>query len=329
MLGGKNAVLSFEELEADGRTGRMCGVSAERVVRGLQDDRRRRVDGGARDVCDAADTVRTCNRRDAFDQFGQRHRYAIDRHRQPGFERNFQTRGRVRLCPRYGCRRNIGGLLPERRASRVRCPLVRSMRGDDANRRVEQAGSGFNLRVILFVPAVRDDAGDFDPRNLDQLSGNESTDHTVTWRVRSRGLAERRGNAVVRKLVARIEHVCANRACGKRRLTNALKLAALSHIQCERYDVRIELRSETRNGGKVPGSARAGEDDDRLHAGCPSPVMRSNRFTSAFARRASGAMTSTVSSPATVPTTSGRCASSMLTQSACARPRPVRNSTSC
>ena len=96
------------------------------------------------------------------------------------------------------------------------------------------------------------------------------------------------------------------------RLAHAFEIARLTDVERQGNDLGVERGRELRNGRKVLGAARACEHDAWFHAVCPSPVNRSNRFTSALARLASGAITSTVSSPATVPTTSGSCASSMV-----------------
>ena len=113
------------------------------------------------------------------------------------------------------------------------------------------------------------------------------------------------------ELFAGIEHVRTHRASRECGLAHAFEIARLTDVERQGNDLGVEGRREPRNGRKVLGAARAGEHDALFHAVCPSPVNRSNRFTSALARLASGAITRTVSSPATVPTTSGRRASSM------------------
>ena len=77
MMRGKDAMLASEEFQADRRTGRASGVGAKRVVRRLQDDRRRRVDGGAEGVGDAADAVSARDDRYTFNQLRKRHRNAV------------------------------------------------------------------------------------------------------------------------------------------------------------------------------------------------------------------------------------------------------------
>src|SRR5262245_32743193 len=194
---------------------------------------------------------------------------------------------------------------------------------------MDSAHRGFDLFVILFAATVRDEVGPFNTRDLAKRSCDQYARYAVPGTVRRGRVAERRHNAAACEFVACVEDVRTNGAGSERCLTDRFELTRLPQVERQRHDVRVELRSQLRNGGEVLGAAGARKDHARRHPGCPSPVMRSNRFTSALARRASGAMMRMVSSPATVPTTSGRCASSMLTHSACARPRPVLSSTSC
>ena len=69
MMRGEDPVLPFEELQTDPRIGRVLGIGAQRIVRGLQDDRSGRVDSGTRCIEYAANAVRACDRRHTFDQF--------------------------------------------------------------------------------------------------------------------------------------------------------------------------------------------------------------------------------------------------------------------
>src|SRR5262245_5370871 len=194
---------------------------------------------------------------------------------------------------------------------------------------MDSAHRGFDLFVILLAATVRDEVGPFNTRDLDKRSCDQYARCAGLGTSRGGRLADRRHNAAARELAACAQDGRATGAGSKRCLTDRFGRPCLPQVERERHDVRVELRSQPRNGGEVLGAAGARKDHARRHPGCPSPVMRSNRFTSALARRASGAMMRMVSSPATVPTTSGRCASSMLTHSACARPRPVLSSTSC
>src|SRR4030095_11970698 len=257
------------------------------------------------------------------------HRNAVDRHRQSGFKRNFKTRGRVEFRLRHRCRGILRRSFPQSSVHAVQRVCARRPSAYYANRRMERTRRGFDRCMILVAAAVRDEVGRFDLRNLDKLSCDERARHVVPGAGRGWRVAERRRNAVAREFVAHVEHVSANCAGSERCVADRFELARLPQVERERHDVRLELRSQLGNGGEVIGGAGARKDNTRRHPGCPSPVMRSKRFTSALARLASGATMRTVSSPATVPTTSGRWASSMLTQSACARPRPVLSSTSC
>src|SRR6185369_4471053 len=329
MMGGEDPVLPFEELQTDPRIGRVCGIGAQRIVRGLQDDRGWRVDSGARVVEQAANAVRARDRRHTFNQFRQRHWNAIDRDGQSGFKRDLKTRGRVWFRLRHRCRGTLRRSFPQccvRGVHRMCAPRASAYH---ANQWIEGLHRGFDLRVILFAASVRDQIRGFDTRNLDKRSCDQPARHVVPGTVPCRRVAERGRNAGARELVARVEDVSTNGAGRERRLAGSFQFICLAQVERERHDLRVELFSQLRYRGDVVGSAGARKHDARRHAGCPSPVIRSNRFTSALARRASGATMRTVSSPATVPTTSGRWASSMLTQSAWARPSPVLNSTSC
>src|SRR5258705_1716262 len=299
MVGGEHAVLPLEQLEAHRRAGRARSPGAKRLVRRLEDH------GGGR----------RGDGRHALDELGERHRHPVDRDGQPALEGDLQTRRFVQLGP---ARRAI----PQRRLDAMVDAGVARIHGDDANGAVEGVRGGLDLRLVVLVAAVRDDGGPLDQRDLDERPRHE--------RPGGRGpLGTGRGDAVAGELVARVEHVRAHGARGERRLADALELGRLADVERQGDDLGAERGCETWNRGKAVGAAGAAKHDATAHAGCPSPVNRSNRLTSALARRASGATTRTVSSPATVPTTSGRWASSMVTQSACARPRPVRSSTSC
>ena len=94
--------------------------------------------------------------------------------------------------------------------------------------------------------------------------------------------------------------VRAHGASRERRLAHAFELARLTDVERQRDDSASNAVDELRNGRKVLGAARAGEHD-RGFTRLSLSVNRSNRFTSALARRASGAMTRIVSSPARVP----------------------------
>src|SRR5262249_21142770 len=136
-----------------------------------------------------------------------------------------------------------------------------------------------------------------------------------------------RKNVVARKLLAYVEHVGANGAGGERASTHLVELPALAEIERDRDDIGLVLLGEPGNGDRGVEAARVGEKDSLFHA--RSPANSSRRFTSARARRTSGAMTRIVSSPAMVPTTSGSRARSSVTPRSGAWPGPVRNSTIC
>src|SRR6187551_3266912 len=88
--------MSLKELEANRGAGTIEGVATERLLRREEDDRRRRLARRSGDVVnETSDTVMARDGRDAFDELGRCHRYAVDRHGQPTLERDFQLRGAV------------------------------------------------------------------------------------------------------------------------------------------------------------------------------------------------------------------------------------------
>ena len=168
---------------------------------------------------------------------------------------------------------------------------------------------------------MRDDGGTFDARN-------SSSFRAISGRVNSRdarSLAQRAANQrrqqeLARELVACVDRMRAHGATRQRASAQLAELIALTHVERDGHDVsRRTSRSSQWN--------RRSMTRTRLNRRGRSCFMRvdisSSRLTSVRARRASGVMIRIVSSPASVPTTSGSSAPSSAAHSDCAWPRPV------
>src|SRR5262245_32839924 len=129
----------------------------------------------------------------------------------------------------------------------------------------------------------------------------------------------------MRELHSRVQNVGTNGASNQRMVAYLFELLILADVERQCDDLRTILVSQQRNRFRIVIRTRVRENDALHHA----LDNFSSRLTSARARRASGATARMVSSPATVPTTSGRRAPSSATPSSCACPGPVRMITSC
>ena len=113
----------------------MRGVGAQRLVSGLEDRGRRRIR----------------NRRHALDQFRQRHRHAVDRHRQPALECDLETRRFVQL-------RRARRPLPQRRLEVVFGAGVHHGGGAFDTRDLVERARDERTHGRFLVPGQRHDA---------------------------------------------------------------------------------------------------------------------------------------------------------------------------
>jgi len=180
-------------------------------------------------------------------------------------------------------------------------------RRDDQHRWIDRTCGGLDVGMVGSVtacaiapaPSMRATSISFCA-----MSGRASTCPAVY----DEGLArvEGCGDALTRKLFTDIDDMGADRSGRQRGLANTGKLACLTDVQREGDDLGLECRRKPSDGRQVLGCSRAGEHDamrrsvSLCHAVCPSPVNRSKTLDERLARFASAAITSTVSSPATV-----------------------------
>jgi len=202
----------------------------------------------------------------------------------------------------------------------MRTPFARGR--ENSKRRIHRK----NLRVEHRIDRrVRHCVGTLNRRDFDQRRRDYRIRELPQRAFVERGESRRRwNNRATGELSTSIDNVDVTRAAGERTAVHFFGIVALADIDDERDDIVRSVRLQAdplRAGEPLHRRARCGvsvkrEHDALIVHGCA--YSRSNRLTRARARRASRAITRMVSSPASVPTTSGRCAASIATPSSCA-----------